>query len=91
MSKKRSYEVLEPEEFSPEQMVAIEAQIAQAEADLQTDEVRINFRWQKNQLDLIKRAADQIGIPYQTYMKDVLFRQAVEDVKAFQSLTNGLK
>ncbi len=91
MSKKRSYEVLEPEEFSPEQMGAIDAQIAQAEADLQTDEVRVNFRWQKNQLDLIKRAADQIGIPYQTYMKDVLFRQAVEDVNTFQSLANGLK
>jgi len=87
MPKKRIYEVLEPEAFAPEQLLAFENQIAQAEADLQTDEVRINFRWQRSQLALIKQAADHIGIPYQTYMKDVLFRQAAQDIRAFQGLS----
>ena len=47
-------------------------------------EVRISFRWGKDQIDLIKSVSELIGIPYQTYIKSALYKQACQD---FQLLT----
>lgn len=44
------------------------------------EDCRVSFRWQREQLALVKKAADEIGIPYQTYMKQVVFRQAKQDL-----------
>jgi hypothetical protein len=52
-----------------------------AEADQELSETRVNFRWGKEQLDLVKRAADQMGVPYQTYIKQVVYRQCLLDLK----------
>lgn len=52
--------------------------VIQAERDLA--ECHVNFRWQREQLDLVKRAADEIGVPYQTYIKLCVFRQAKQDL-----------
>ena len=46
--------------------------IAQAEHDLEA--MRVDFRWGRAQVDMVKRAAKLFGVPYQTYMKDVVFR-----------------
>lgn len=46
------------------------------------EDVRVNFRWTKTQLDKVKEAAALIGVPYQTYLKLVVWRQAVADLKA---------
>lgn len=53
-----------------------------ASADLEVEETRVNFRWGRKQLDLVKRAAEQIGVPYQTYIKQVVYRQCLEDLKS---------
>jgi len=67
-------------ELTPEQAARAEAAIAQADKEL--GEARVYFRWGAAQLDAIRRAADLAGVPYQTYMKLVLFRQAVADIAA---------
>ncbi len=43
-------------------------------------ESRVNIRWGKEQLDLIKYTAKQMGVPYQTYIKQTVFRQALGDL-----------
>ena len=47
-----------------------------------TEEVRVNFRWKAAPVAVVKRAAALAGIPYQSYIKLVAFRQAVADLKA---------
>lgn len=56
-----------------------------AAADLELAETRVNFRWQKEPLSIIKRVAHAMGVPYQTYMKQVLYRQALEDLNKIQA------
>jgi predicted DNA binding CopG/RHH family protein len=52
-----------------------------AKADEEIEETRVNFRWGKDQLDLVKRAAKQIGVSYQTYLKQVVYRQCLINLK----------
>ena len=52
------------------------------EADQEIHAVRVSFRWLQPQVAVIKRAAAQFGIPYQSYMKQAAFRQALADLKA---------
>ncbi len=47
-----------------------------------TDQTRVNFRWGRRQVDVVKRAAGLAGVPYQSWIKLVAFRQAVADLKA---------
>ncbi|GEM_PF-3004591 len=49
-------------------------------------EARVNFRWGREQLDLVKRAARLMGVPYQTYIKQVVYRQCMVDLKAAASV-----
>jgi predicted DNA binding CopG/RHH family protein len=57
----------------------IEGMIAAADSEI--SETRVNFRWGKEQLDLVKPAAAQMGVPYQTYIKQVVYRQCLQDLK----------
>ncbi|TAK36667.1 MAG: hypothetical protein EPO21_02015 [Chloroflexota bacterium] len=82
---KRVIEGPTPYEMSPEQDEQARAMIEQAEEDL--GEIRVNMRWGKFQIDAIRRAAARYGMPYQTYIRQAAFRQAVEDLKATESLT----
>lgn len=79
MTKRRNYEELGETELPAEVSARVEAAVAQAERDL--EEARVNFRWGVAQVAVIKRAAELAGVPYQTYIKQVVFRQAVEDLK----------
>ena len=45
------------------------------------DEARVNFRWGREQLAFVKRAASLMGVPYQTYIKQAAFRQADGDLQ----------
>lgn len=47
-------------------------------------EVRMQLRWGKQQLDVVKQAAKTIGIPYQTYVKQTLYQQALRDIQSSQ-------
>lgn len=66
-------------ELEPEVAARLDAAIAQADAELEA--ARVNFRWGVAQVDVVKRAADLAGVPYQTYIKQVVFRQAMDDLK----------
>lgn len=56
------------------------------QADKEILEARVNIRWQKQQLDLVKKAASLIGIPYQIYIKDIVFRKSIEDINNFSKV-----
>ncbi len=86
-AKRRDYEELPDEELAPEADARARALIEQAERDI--EETRVNFRWGRLQVDTVKRAAALAGVPYQTYIKQVLFRQAVADLRAAQGVVKA--
>ncbi|MBX9878797.1 MAG: hypothetical protein K2Y22_10105 [Candidatus Obscuribacterales bacterium] len=63
----------------------VEKMISQASGE--DEETRVNFRWGKEQLALVKRAANLMGVPYQTYLKQVVYRQCLIDLKSASDLT----
>lgn len=86
MAKDEEYEVVDYAATLPEQIDSkVKAMTRQAEEDLA--EIRVNFRWGKAQLALVKSVADAMGIPYQTYMKQVVYRQALLDKAAIEGTT----
>jgi predicted DNA binding CopG/RHH family protein len=52
----------------------------EAEADAQILAGVVTLRWGKKQINTVKRAASYMGVPYQTYLKQVVFRQALSDI-----------
>ena len=86
-TKRRDYEELPDEELPPEVDVKVRALIDQAEREI--EETRVNFRWGKVQVDTVKRAAALAGVPYQTYIKQVVFRQAVADLRAAEGVVKA--
>jgi predicted DNA binding CopG/RHH family protein len=85
MSKRRNYEELPDISFPADVQTRIEEAVAQADHDLADgaarSEVRVNFRWGQEQLDLVRQAAALADVPYQTYLKQAVYRQAVADLK----------
>jgi predicted DNA binding CopG/RHH family protein len=79
MAKRRNYEVLEDIELPIEQVELINKFIDQAEKDI--EEARVNFRWGTEQVELVKKVAKLMGVPYQTYIKQVVYRQCLQDLK----------
>jgi predicted DNA binding CopG/RHH family protein len=77
-------EYLGREELTPEIDAKVNKMIEQADKEL--EETRINIRWQKAQLGLIKKAAAMIGIPYQIYIRDIVFRKSIEDIEKFSKV-----
>lgn len=46
----------------------------------------VTLRWGKEQIAVVKRAAAFLGVPYQTYMKQVVFKQALADIQQAQAV-----
>jgi predicted DNA binding CopG/RHH family protein len=65
------------DDLTPEQEARAEE--ATRIADAEDDACRVNFRWEPTQLNLVKAVAAKIGVPYQTYIKMVLYKQALDD------------
>lgn len=72
-------EELGPIELTPAQDRKVRRAMKAMEKE--SDPVRVNFRWQVGALEFIKDVSAAMGIPYQTYMKQVLYRQALEDLE----------
>ena len=53
----------------------------EAEADNEIAAGTVTLRWGKEQIGVVKRAAAILGVPYQTYLKQVVFRQALADIE----------
>ena len=86
-AKRRDYEELPDEELPPEVDAKVRALIDQAEREI--EETRVNFRWGKVQVDTVKRAAALAGVPYQTYIKQIVFRQAKADLRAAEGVVKA--
>lgn len=56
-----------------------ERMIAQAEEELEA--VRLNFSWGQDQLNIILRAAQLMGVPYPIFIKQVVYQQALALLK----------
>jgi hypothetical protein len=79
LSKRRQYRGLPDVEPGPEVDAKIRAMIELA--DWEIEEARVNFRWGREELATVKRAVAILGVPYQMYIKQVVFRQAVADIR----------
>lgn len=66
--------------LSDEVAAVIDHKIEEAERDI--EEMRFQIRWGKSQVEIVREAATLMGVPYQTYTKMVLLRQAVADIEA---------
>jgi len=53
----------------------------EAEADREIAAGTVTLRWGREQIAVVKRAAKLMGVPYQTYLKQVVFRQALADIE----------
>jgi predicted DNA binding CopG/RHH family protein len=77
--KKRNYEKLGNFEMPEEMEAKVEAMIAQA--DEEDEQARVNFRWSKEALEVVRQAAKLMGIPYQTFIKQTVFEHALQIIK----------
>jgi predicted DNA binding CopG/RHH family protein len=85
MRRRRHYRQLPDVEIEPRLDKRARQMTGAAARDL--EETRVNFRWRRSQLAIVKRAAEVLGIPYQTYLKQVVFRQALADIGAVERIT----
>jgi predicted DNA binding CopG/RHH family protein len=58
----------------------------EAEADREIAAGTVTLRWGRDQIAIVKRAAAIMGIPYQTYLKQVVFKQAIADIERADSV-----
>jgi predicted DNA binding CopG/RHH family protein len=58
----------------------------EAEADREIASGTVTLRWGREQIAVIKRAAALMGVPYQIYLKLVVFRQALADIERAESV-----
>jgi hypothetical protein len=61
----------------------------EAEADRELGAGVVTLRWGRGQIAVIKRAAAILGVPYQTYLKQVVFRQAVADIEHAEAVLSA--
>ncbi len=87
MNRRRSYRDLPDIELSDELDDKIRALTRVADQDI--DESRVTIQWGQEQLATVKRAADLLGVPYQAYIKQVLFRQALKDIQAVDAISGA--
>lgn len=44
-------------------------------------EMRVNIRWGRDQVNIIKKAAKLLDVPYQVYIKQLAIKQALVDIR----------
>jgi predicted DNA binding CopG/RHH family protein len=87
MAKRRNYKDLGTIELSEEEDKRIGEMIA--DADKEIEGTRVSFRWGKEQLAVVKQAADQMGVPYQTFMKMCVYQRALDLLKDVHAATKS--
>ncbi len=63
----------------------------EAEADREVASGHVSLRWAPEQIAVVKRAAALMGVPYQTYLKQVVFRQALADIGRAESVLGPMR
>lgn len=87
MGKRHDYEDLGDIELSPEEDQRISTMIDEAEQELEA--TRVSFRWNKESLQVVRLAAQLIGVPYQTFMKQVVYEHAMKVLKDASSINKS--
>ncbi|MDQ3703367.1 MAG: hypothetical protein M3442_20980 [Chloroflexota bacterium] len=59
------------------------------EADREIAAGTVTLQWGREQLAVVKRAAALMGVPYQTYLKHVVFKQALTDIERAEAVLDG--
>jgi predicted DNA binding CopG/RHH family protein len=67
-------------ELEDEETSALVARL-EADADRDIAARTITLRWGADQVDVVKHAARLLGVPYQTYLKQAVIRQALADIE----------
>jgi predicted DNA binding CopG/RHH family protein len=80
MEKHRDYQDLGDVDLPPDVTARVDAAIAEADRDVPA--TRVNFRWGRRQLEVVKRAADLAGVPYQSWLKQVVWEAAIAQIRA---------
>ncbi len=89
MEKHREYQDLGDVEITGELDARINAAVTAADEEIEA--TRVNFRWGLSQVRVVKRAAELAGVPYQTYLKQAVYRQAVQDLKDAASVDASVR
>jgi len=76
----------EGEFTDPKLLAQIDKLEREAEEDIQA--MNVNFRWTREKVDVVKHAAEAMGLPYQAYIKHVVYRQAIQDLRAVNEALN---
>ncbi len=58
----------------------------EAEADRHVAARTVTVRWGRDQIAVVKRAAALLGVPYQTYLKHVVYKQALADIEQAEAV-----
>lgn len=62
------------------------ARIAAADEALSARKANVNFRWEASPLEVVRQAAQLAGVPYQTWMKQVLYKEAIATIAAARAV-----
>ena len=84
-SRRGNFVIEELEDISLSDEIDAKVSKLTALADSEIEQTRVNIRRKKEPLNLIKKVAESMGVPYQTYIKQVLYRQALNDIQLIQS------
>lgn len=68
-------------EATPEEAAHVQELVAECEKEYG---VQVNFRWDRDPMELVRKAAALMGVSTSAYMKMVLYRQALADVSQAQ-------
>ncbi len=78
-AKYRDYQILGVErETDPQTLELLNA--AERE-EQESSEMRVNIRWNRDQVNVIKHAAKLLDVPYQVYIKQLVIKQAMADIQ----------
>jgi predicted DNA binding CopG/RHH family protein len=75
-----NYQVVGDVQLSPEEEAVVQRQLEQLKSEPLP--VSTALRWGRKQLEIVRRAAELAGVPYQTYLKQAAIRTAIQDLRA---------
>jgi predicted DNA binding CopG/RHH family protein len=64
----------------------IDEVISQAEVDVKKKYPKVNFRWSEFEIARAKKIAQELGMPYQTYIKSLLKQGMDNDEKRLKQI-----
>lgn len=85
MGRKERYEIEDLGEVELDAETDAKVNRMISEADREIEETRVSFRWGKEQLSIVKEAAERMGVPYQTFIKMCVYQRALDVLKDVQA------